>query len=103
MSEEIVISAEAPKTHTVNLVGKTYKVKPVKSALGVMMAQKFVKDQEDVGAVASGIGDMIKTMFGKEAPKVMKRLEDPEDLLDYVHIMELVKALTEAQTGNPTM
>lgn len=102
MAKEIVISAEAPDLIPVELVGQKYTVRPIKSSLGLQMAQQFNKKDQKPEDIAEALDSIIGTLFGKEKPKIIKRLGDSEDLLDYVHIMELINALAERASGNPT-
>lgn len=99
----IEISAEPRKGIPVVLVGEEYTVRPPKGALGLRMSVAAQKADKDPVAMEKAMGTFIDTLFGKKnGARVHKRLEDPEDELDYEHIMELVTKVMEQVTGNPT-
>lgn len=101
---DIDISPKPPKPLTVNLVGKSYTVRPIKAALGVSLAQRFKGVDNDPEKLAEAVNGLVKMMFGpNDAKAVTKRLTDGTDALDYPHIMQLLNALIEKSTGNPTM
>lgn len=99
----IEISATPRKGIPVMLVGEKYTVRAPKGALGLRMSVAAQKADKDPAAMEKAMGTFIDTLFGKkEGSKVHKRLEDPEDDLDYDHIMDLVTQVMEQVTGNPT-
>lgn len=100
---DIQISIEPPKPITVDLGGVRYTVRPIKGALGISLGQRMQAVQGDAGKLRDTIEHIVQMVFGKaEAPNVMERLDDPEDALDFTHIMELMNALVERSTGSPT-
>lgn len=99
----IEITAEPPKPISVTLLGVDYKVRPLKGSLGVAMAQRFSGKNLTPEKIGKEMDTLIRTMFGPDdAPKIQKRLIDPDDLLDYEHIIALMNKVVEAQSGNPT-
>lgn len=103
MANEINISAQAPLPIKVTLVGEEYEVRPIKGAIGIQMAQRFGKNTENPAELVKSIDALIGMIFGKSAKKtILARLNDAEDLLDFTHIIELVQALMENQSGNPS-
>lgn len=100
---DITIDAEAPKPITVSLAGEEYTVRPIKSSLGIALAQRFQGDQSDMAKFEKNIDQLVKIIFGKkDSAAIQKRLSDPEDLLDLPHIFNLLNALVEKASGNPT-
>lgn len=103
MTKRISVEAEPREQFTVDLVGKEYLAKAPKSALGVKLGEQIKAANEDPQKMWDIIMDYIKIMFGpKQATAIEKRLESATDDLDIPHIMELVKKITEATTGDPT-
>lgn len=99
----IVIQAESRAKIPVELVGKTYQVKPPKMSLLAVVAKAASKGAEDASSMVGHIETLTKLMFGKEGAKeIMKRLADEEDDLDFSHIMKCAEAVMEEQTGDPT-
>lgn len=97
-----IISGEARKGIPVDLVGKRYVVKKPKSALGLRVAVASKKAGEDPEGMMKAMDTFIDMTFGKkDGVGIRKRLEDPDDDLDYDHITELVQALM-AVDGNPS-
>lgn len=102
MSSPIVIQAESRAKIPVSLVGVEYQVKPPKMSVLAVVAKAASKGTEDADQMVGHIETLVKLMFAKEAPKIMKRLNDPEDDLDYMHIMKCAEVVMEEQTGDPT-
>lgn len=99
----IEISAKPRKGIPVTLVGQDYTVRPPKGALGLRISVAAKKANEDPEIMANTMETFIDTLFGKkDGAAVRKRLDDPDDDLDYEHIMELTNAVMEQATGNPT-
>lgn len=99
----IVIAAEPRAKLPVTLVGVEYKVKPPKMSVLAVVAKAAAKGTEDAEAMITHVETLVKLMFGKdEAPKVMARLSDEDDDLDYLHIMKCAEAVMEETTGDPT-
>ena len=101
-SPAIRISAKPKKPVSVNLVGVDYMIKPPKTALLLAISRHSAKENNDPGAISRDFDVILKLMFGKQAEAVQKRLDDPDDELDFDHIFEAVEAVTEDGTGNPT-
>lgn len=100
---DIDINPEPPKPITVSLLGKDYTVRPIKTSLGLSLAQGLKGAGNDPAKLKSNIGKLLVMMFGPtDAKAVEKRLEAADDDLDYPHIMQLLNALIERSTGNPT-
>lgn len=99
---ELVINAEPIEAINLTLVGEQYKIKPPKSALAMKFATQAKQAGEDPGKLMEAIGEWVKMAFGKDASKVMARLDKPEDDLDVQHIMTLMQKIMELQTGDPT-
>lgn len=100
---DINIASEPPKPITVGLGGHRYTVRPVKGSLGIALGAKLKKVSDDPEKLVKAVTDITEAIFGKaEGAEVLKRLQDPEDVLDYAHIFELMNALVEKSTGNPT-
>lgn len=103
MAEDIVINVEPPKPISVSLGGTKYKVRPIKGSLGMSLGQQMQSTGSDVGKLQKSMSRLVLMIFGpSDAKKVEARLNDPEDALDYPHILELMNALIEKSTGNPT-
>ena len=99
----IEITAEPVKTVRVKLVGIEYNMKPPKGSLAIVLGKKMQASAEDPDGMLRALSDWITIGFGKkEATAIMKRLEDPDDDLDFTHIMQLMQKVAEATTGNPT-
>lgn len=110
MGKRIVIDAPEREQHTVQLVGVEYLVTPPKAALAMKLSAKFGakttdadgKEVADSEGMQEGLAQFILAAFGKkQAADVTKRLEDPDDLLDYPQITELVSLLFEQETTDP--
>lgn len=96
------VNSDGRKGIPVELVGKRYVIKKPKSALGLRVAVAAKKAQEDPESMLAAMDSFIDMTFGKkDGAAVRKRLEDPDDDLDYEHITQLVQALMEVD-GNPT-
>lgn len=103
MTRRITINAQPVEPITLELVGKEYLVKPPKGALGIKIAQQATAADEDPAKLWEIVEGYIEIAFGKkQAQKVKDRLFDNEDLLDVVHIMELIQQLTESVTDVPS-
>lgn len=103
MAMTLEINATAPETMEVKLVGTFYDVTPPKTALSMNMIGDMDKMKKEPKRVLKAVNSWIDSAFTeKDAKKVRDRLNDPRDLLDIDHISEMVKALMEAKTENPT-
>lgn len=105
-TQPIVIEAPEVETIDVTLVGQHYDLIPPKTAMALRLAVeiKQVKDEDPV--VMMGLLDRwLDFAFGgkKKADAVRKRLEDPNDRLDVVHLVTLMEKVIEVQMPeNPT-
>jgi hypothetical protein len=99
MAEKIVIRANARKRLPVELVGTDYRVKPPKmGVLAAILKTVSEKQAKEQGAdILKHMDNLVKIMFGPAATKVLARLADPEDDLDYQEIMDAAEAVMEAQ------
>lgn len=87
---------------TVNLVGKPYVAHPPKTMLAIKLG-KGMDGSSDPDVIIERLREYLTMTFGaKEAGKIVKRLEDQDDLLDVGHIMQLMEKITELSTGTPT-
>lgn len=101
----IRIEAEPRPTILVELVGVEYSVSPPKAALALKLSvhSKQAMDSKDPEQMDRAMQEWIATAFDPEtAEKVRARLDDPRDALDMPHIGQLMRAVMEATTGNPT-
>ena len=103
-TQSISISATPRTKISLDLVGHKYVVTPPKSAVAMQMARTI---QEDGGTGADIawrelMGWVSQAFNNRDAAAIEKRLRDPKDDLDIEHIMQLVQAVTEAASGNPT-
>lgn len=100
----ITINADAPNLIPVDLVGVHYLVKAPKAvvAIKIGMRAKELQD-EDPEELLKLLGEWVSMAFSKkDAAAVMKRLGDQDDDLDLNHIVQLVEAVIEVGSGNPT-
>lgn len=99
----IVVEAKPRGTITVKLVGVEYQMTPPKSALALKLATKAKSIGEDPEKMMDLLSDWMDQGFTKPvAKKIMARMDDPEDEFDFQHIMELMKAVIERASANPT-
>jgi len=95
-----IVASEEPIT--VNLVGKPYVAHPPKTMLAIKLASGM-DGSSDPEYILGRLREYLALTFGpKEAGKIVKRLEDPDDELDVKHIMQLMEAITELSTATPT-
>lgn len=99
---EINIDAKPVEPIHVNLVGKGYEITPPKAALAMRMATEAKLFADDPSKMIEVLNAWIRRAFGDKAEKIQRRLDDEDDALDIFHIMELMEAVTEAQTTDPT-
>lgn len=110
---DINIAPTPRKPLTVNLLGKPYKVMPLKSALAIEMA-KNTKELQKSKADTKSLDNTLKlvdivyewlgmVMEKKDVIAIKARLKDPKDGLDIDHLVTLLNAVTEASVAaNPT-
>lgn len=99
---DIVINASPAKIFDVELVGFEYKVRAPKMSVLAVVASAAGKKGKKGGDSIKHLDDMVKIMFPQDHEAIAARLADPEDALDYQHVMDLAEQLIEAATGNPT-
>jgi hypothetical protein len=99
---DIVIEAAPVQVFSVDLVGQRYQVRPPKTAVAMKFAQEAQESEDDVVKMATALRRWVRLAFGKDADNIEARMDDPDDLLDLAHVLELMKALMEAVTENPT-
>ncbi|AWN07739.1 tail assembly chaperone [Microbacterium phage Hendrix] len=122
--ELIEIEAKAAELIPIKLVGVQYLINPPKTSLTMDMADTMgsftakkldenASDAEKQQAMKESRKASKKTRealntwmlqaFGADGfQEIQKRLKDPLDKLDIEHVMELMNAVAEAKTGNPT-
>lgn len=89
------------KIITVNLVGTEYKVRVPKAA--ILLAFAKVAGKNDPQTIARVFDDFITSLFSrKDAASVRKRLADNDDDLDIEHLGNLIEAIAEYTSENPT-
>lgn len=99
----INITADPREPVPVTLVGMEYSIKPPKAALALKLAVRAKAAENDPGSMMEAVDQWIAIAFGKVgSKKIQARLESDEDDLDFPHIMQLMEALVEQTTGNPT-
>lgn len=102
MTRSITIEGLPREQIDVDLVGKHYLIDPPKAATTMQLAEKASEHKGDTDAMIGMLKEWMAQTFGpKQTPKILARMYDPEDLLDLGHIMKLMTAIAEAQTGNP--
>lgn len=101
----ISIQAAFAETIDINLVGVAYTITPPKAGLAIQIARLSVDNADGTSTVKvlDLLDKWIDRAFGDQADAVRARMyEDEDDQLDLPHLIELVKAVMEQQTGNPT-
>lgn len=99
---DINVKPTPATTLTVELLGIEYKVTPPKSAIALKIARMAADKETDVLTILDLLNNWIDLAFGKQAAKVKKRLDSDNDPLDYPHLIALLKAVVEKQSGDPT-
>jgi hypothetical protein len=103
--EDVAIGAgERPKSISVDLVGQRYEIVPPKAGIALRIAKLATdKDPNQQMKVLSLVDVWIARAFGDQAPELERRMyEDPDDELDFPHVVQLIQKVVEFQTGNPT-
>lgn len=110
---DINIAPTPRKPIMVNLLGKPYKVMPLKAALAIEMArnsadlQKVKKDTKSLVETLKLV-DLVydwlsMVMEKKDVDAIKNRLKDPKDGLDIDHLVTLLNMVTEVSVNaNPT-
>lgn len=101
--DALVVTATPKQGLPVNLVGKDYVIQAPKSAFALKMGAAAKSAKDDPMKMLEGLYSWVDAAFTKkDATAVKKRLDSPTDDLDISHIVELMNAVVEHQTGNPT-
>jgi hypothetical protein len=99
----ITIKAKSRDAIPVDMAGVRYSLNPPKAALAMKLAVRAKTAGDDPTLVLEAVDEWLDKAFGKrEANKVRKRLDDADDPLDTPDIMELMEAVIERASGNPT-
>jgi len=99
---DITINAEPVEQIKVHLVGETYLITPPKAAFALRMARAAEDFKDDVTKQMKIIDQWVDSAFGPKADEIRARMDDGEDALDITHLIELLEAVVEVQTENPT-
>jgi type IV pilus biogenesis protein CpaD/CtpE len=98
------ISAAPQSTLPVRLVGVEYTARPPKAALALSLLGDVKGANNDPEKLLNILSSWLEMTFGTEVKdEINARLADPGDQLDIPHVAELMHALMEQVTGNPTM
>jgi hypothetical protein len=92
----ITITAEPRAAIPVDLVGVRYTVQPPKSALAFKLAVQAKSAGEDPEQMLTTIDEWIEKAFGKKQATAIR------GRLDINHLMQLMEALIEEGSKNPT-
>lgn len=114
LSSELTIGAEdvgdRPEPIKVNLVGKQYEVIPPKMNMTLQLMRKATSvtskgdtaSEADALQALDGVDHWLSIAFGeKQTAAIQTRLQDPQDALDFKHLMSLMEALMERQNNLP--
>ena len=101
------ITIKVPKNRfTVDLGGENYTARAPKSTVALTLSKALsgVDVAEEPEKALKVMEDLLKLIMPVEADskRVIERLRSDDDDLDYPHVMQLVQALVERATGNPT-
>lgn len=98
------ISAAPQSSLLVRLVGVEYTARPPKAALALSLLGDVKGANNDPEKLLDVLSAWLEMTFGTEVKdEINARLSDAGDRLDIPHVAELMRALTEQVTGNPTM
>jgi hypothetical protein len=98
----MMIEAAERKSIPVDLVGVQYSLIPPKAAFSLRIAQRAQDADKDVTVLLGVLMTWMTAAFGdKQATKIMARLDDPDDLLDFGHLLTLLQKVVELGV-NPT-
>ena len=98
------ISAAPQTSLLVRLVGVEYTARPPKASLAISLLGDVKSANSDPEKLLDVLSAWLEMTFGTEVKdEINARLVDPGDRLDIPHVAELMRALTEQVTGNPTM
>lgn len=100
---DLTIPVEVPSGVSVALGDEVYVVRPIKTTLGMSLAGSLQSLKEDPKEMVKAMDRLVNLVFNPEdRDNIKARLNDREDALDYNHIMNLLMALMERATGNPS-
>lgn len=103
VQKHVAIVTEGRKKILISLIGVEYEITPPKTIVGLRMAIRAKAAADDPALMMEALDDWIVRAFGKVVAKtIQKRLESEDDDLDFQHITELMQAVVEQVTGNPT-
>jgi hypothetical protein len=98
----LLIEAAERKHIPVDLVGVHYDLIPPKAAFSLRIAQRAQEADKDVTILMEVLTSWMVAAFGdKQAAKIMARLDDPDDQLDFPHLLTLLQKVVELGV-NPT-
>jgi hypothetical protein len=98
----LLIEAAERKSIPVELVGIHYDLIPPKAAFSLRIAQRAQDADKDVSQLLNILGSWMTAAFGeKQSARIMARLDDPDDLLDFPHLLQLLQKVVELGV-NPT-
>jgi hypothetical protein len=102
MDESLAVVATPQDAISVELVGKKYMLKPPKSALALKVGVKAKQASEDPSQMLEALDEWLTAAVGaKNVAAIHKRLDDPNDLLDYQHITQLMNLVLERSSKVP--
>ncbi|WP_314431642.1 hypothetical protein [Microbacterium lacticum] len=97
-----VINIAARGRTVVGLVGEKYTVKAPKARLLLASTQAFQNVGTDLTKFDAAMEDVLRLIFdADDRQAVMDRLNDPDDLIDVQHVMELASALIAQASDLP--
>lgn len=101
MKELVIDAPEVVEKIPVKLVGVKYSIRRPKSMLAMSFARRAKAAKEDPEKLMEAVEEWVRITFGKATGvKVIKRLNDPEDELDFEHIVKLMEAVIELTNGS---
>lgn len=99
----VIVKGTKRKNIKIELVGKNYTIRTPKTAAALIIARAMSSAGKDPQKILKAMEDWLKIVFGTETSKdILKRLEDPEDDLDFQDILETQTKIVSEMTGNPT-
>ena len=99
----ITVNAKTVEAIPVLLVGQQYQITPPKTTLALTLARAAQNAEADPEPMFALLDDWLSAAFGEEVGReVLTRMYDPKDRLDFKQIMELVQAVLEYATQDPT-
>lgn len=104
----IEINADPIETIHVKLVGVEYDLMPPKVDFTLDLATEAGSlmgkgdDLSGVPALRELLNEWMQQAFQEQYPALKARLKNAKDPIDFPHIVQLMRALIEAKSGNPT-